>query len=88
MLRTYLYIPEDLEKKIKRTAKNQNKSKATVIRQALQEGLDIIEKHNKGGAEILLELAKLAKKNKIKGPKDLSVNHDYYLWGGKKKYKI
>lgn len=88
MLKTYLYIPEQLDEKIKLAAKTQNKSKAEVIRQALQEGLNIVEKQNKGGAEILLELAELTKRNKVRGPKDLSVNHDYYLWGGKKKYKI
>lgn len=36
-----------------------------------------------GGAEGLLELAKLAEKYHIKGPKDLSSNHDKYIWGDK-----
>lgn len=85
MLKTYLYIPEQLERKIKITAETQNKSKAEIIRTALAEGLDALEKNRTGGAEILLALATFAKKNKIKGPRDASVNHDYYLWGLPKK---
>lgn len=81
MLKTYLYIPEYLEKKIRITAKAQNKSKAEVMRQALQEGLNVAEKQSKGGAEVLLKIAELAEKNKVRGPRDASVNHDYYLWG-------
>jgi predicted DNA-binding protein len=85
MLKTYLYIPDHLEEKIKSTAKSQKKSKAEVIRQTLEAGFESVEKQKVGGAEALLRLAELAKKLDIKGPRDLSVNHDYYLWGGKKK---
>lgn len=81
MLKTYLYLPEHLDEKISQTAQNQNKSKAEVIRQALTEGLGVIEKQKVGGAEALLKIAELARKYKVKGPRDLSVNHDYYLWG-------
>lgn len=85
MLKTYLYIPEHLEEKIVRAAEIQRKSKAEVIRRALQEGLDVLNKKRTGGAEVLLKLADLAKKYKLKGPKDASINHDYYLWGLPKK---
>lgn len=85
MFKTYLYIPEQLEKKLKLTAQAQKKSKAEIMRQALEEGVNIIEKRQAGGAEVLLEIAKMAKKLKIKGPKDASINHDYYLWGLPKK---
>lgn len=84
MLRTYLYIPEHLREKIESTAKNQNKSKAEVTRQAIQRGLEEVEP-SRSGAEVLLKLAELAKKHKVRGPRDLSINHDYYLWGGKKR---
>lgn len=83
MLKTYLYIPENLEEKITLAAKTQNKSKAEVIRQAIQKGLETIERGS--GAEVLLKIAALAKKHHVKGPRDLSINHDYYLWGGRKK---
>ena len=82
MLKTYLYIPEQLEKRIKLTAETQKKSKAEVIRQALEKGL---EAQKPGGAEVLLKLAAFAQKNKIRGPRDASINHDYYLWGLPKK---
>lgn len=85
MLKTYLYLPEHLDEKINQTAQNQNKSKAEVIRQALEEGLSSLEEKGKGGAEVLLKLAQWAKKNNVKGPRDGSVNHDYYLWGFPKK---
>lgn len=84
MLKTYLYIPEHLQKKISHTAKNQNKSKAEVIRQAIQKGLEAAEPAS-NGAEALLKIAELARKHNIKGPRDASINHDYYLWGGKKR---
>ena len=85
MLKTYLYIPEDLEHKIVYTARTQKKSKAEVIREALKAGFKSLEDQKSGGAEVLLKLADKAKKYKVKGPRDASVNHDYYLWGLPKK---
>lgn len=85
MLKTYLYIPEQLENKIKLTAETQKKSKAEIIRQALKEGLGVMDKKKTGGAEVLLKLAEIAKKSGVRGPRDASVNHDYYLWGLPKK---
>lgn len=85
MLKTYLYVPEELERKITLTAKSTHKSKAEIIRQALKEGFNSMEKQKSSGADVLLELSKLAKKHKLKGPRDASVNHDYYLWGLPKK---
>lgn len=35
----------------------------------------------KGNAQGLLDLAKWAEENNVKGPKDLSKNHDKYIWG-------
>lgn len=40
MLKTYLYIPDELNKKIEQTSKLNGKSKAEVIRTALEEGLE------------------------------------------------
>lgn len=85
MLKTYLYIPEQLEEKIKLFARTQRKSKAEIIRQTLEAGFNSLEKQKQGGAEVLLRLAELAQKYKVKGPKDASINHDYYLWGLPKK---
>jgi hypothetical protein len=87
MLKTYLYIPDSLEEKIRQTSLVQKKSKAEVMRVALEDGLNNMRLKNTRGAQALLELAKeaglLMAGEKL--PRDLSVNHDYYLWGGKKR---
>lgn len=85
VLKTYLYIPDELDKKIKQAAKLQQKSKAEVIRQAIQDGLEEAEKQRSAGIEVLFKIAELAKKHNVKGPRDAAVNHDYYLWGLPKK---
>lgn len=81
MLKTYLYIPEQLEIKINQTAQSQNKSKAEVIRQALERGLKEEEKRARAGVEALFKIAELGKKYKLKGPKDSSERIDELLWG-------
>lgn len=85
MLKTYLYIPDNLEERINQTARIQKKSKAEVMRQALEEGINNLTKKQVGGAEVLLKLAELGRKYNIRGPRDASINHDYYLWGLPKK---
>ena len=81
MLKTYLYIPEQLERKIKITAETQNKSKAEVIRQALEKGISAVTQQGTVSAQALLKIAEVGEKNKPQGPKDLSSNLDNYLWG-------
>ena len=85
MQRTHIYLPDDLNTEIEFTAKTQRKSKAEVIREALKEGLKVVEPKKSRSAQALLEMAKEAEKLHVSGPKDLSYNHDYYTWGGKKK---
>ena len=80
MLKTYLYIPEDLNKKIDYTAKAQNKSKADVIRQALENGIGAVQQQGTASTEVLLKIAELGKKYNVKGPKDSSTKMDEYLW--------
>jgi len=80
MLKTYLYIPEQLEQKINVTAKTKNKSKAEVIRQALEKGITYVAQQGTASAQILLKLAELGKRNKLQGPKDSSVKIDDLLW--------
>lgn len=83
MLKTYLYIPEQLEIKINQTAKSQNKSKAEVIRQALEKGITSISQQGTVSAQALLKIAEVGEKYLPKGPSDLSSNLDRYLWGTK-----
>lgn len=81
MLKTYLYVPDHLNEQIVYLAKTHKKSKAEVIRQALEVGVAAVGQKPGGGAEVLLKLAEIGKKYKLKGPKDLSKNMDKYLWG-------
>ena len=80
MLRTYLYIPEELDRQIKSAAKSQNRSKADILRQALENGIGAIKQQGTASAEVLLKIAELGKKNNVKGPKDSSTRMDEYLW--------
>lgn len=77
MLKTYLYIPDHLEKQITRTAQSQKKSKAEVMRQALKKGIEIL--HEGGSAASLLKLAEIGKKANFKGIHDSS-RMDELLW--------
>lgn len=81
MLKTYLYIPEQLDQRIYLTAKTQNKSKAEVIRLALEKGINAISQQGIASALILLKLAGLGKQYNLRGPKDSSMRMDELLWG-------
>lgn len=80
MLRTYLYIPEQLDHQVKALAKRKKVSKAEVVRDALEKGLNVIQMQNTGSAEVLLKIAELGKKHRVKGPKDAAMNMNHYLW--------
>ena len=80
MLKTYLYIPEELNKRIKHIAKAQKSSKAEVIRNAIEKGLDEIPKSRAASINVLFKIAELGKQIKAKGPRDLAANMDKYLW--------
>ena len=61
MLKTYLYIPEELDEKISLTAKLQNRSKAEVIRQALEKGITVVTHQGAASAQALLKVAEIGK---------------------------
>jgi len=81
MLKTYLYIPDELDKQIIKAAKSQKKSKAEIIRQALEKGISAVAQQGTVSARALLKIAEVGEKYKPKGPRDLSANLDKYLWG-------
>lgn len=81
MLKTYLYLPEDLKNQIIYIADSQNKSRAEIIRRALKKGIVSIQGERKSSAEFLLKLAEIGKNHKFKGPKDGSQRIDELLWG-------
>lgn len=80
MLKTYLYVPEELVEKINVAVRSRNKSKAQVIRLALEKGLIAINAEGTGSADALLAIADIGKKFEIKGPQDSSGKMDEYLW--------
>jgi len=81
MFKTYLYLPENLEEKIKYTSAAQKKSKAEVMRQALEKGIADLQREGSASAQTLLKLAELGKKHKLRGPKNSSVRMNELLWG-------
>ncbi len=85
MQRTHVYLPDELITEIEFTAKIQHKKKAEVIRTALEQGIKAIRPRRSSSTKALLEIAKEAKKFAGHGPKDLSINHDHYTWGGPKR---
>lgn len=84
MLKSYVYIPDELNRKIELAVRVQKKSKAAIIREALMKGIASIQREKGASVEALLKLAKLAEKYTIKGPKDLSSNLNKYTWGGRR----
>lgn len=88
MLRINIYVPEELNRRLYFAAQYERKTKAAVIREALEKGLKSIQPKD-NSANVLMKLAKLAEQlpNDPGTPRDLSINHDYYLWGGRKRRK-
>ncbi len=73
MIRTQVYLTDDLYTRIQLEAKRGKKKAAAVVRELLRAGLARTQP-NAGRA--LLEIAKL----NFKGPKDLSSRIDEYLY--------
>lgn len=78
-------MPEEINREIAYLANRQGKSKAEVTRNILEAGLKAVEPKKSSSARALINFAKLASKFKGNAPRDLSENHDYYTWGGKKR---
>jgi hypothetical protein len=80
MLKTYLYIPQDLNTKINAMSTNQKVSKAELIRQAIRAGLKKLDTGTSSSVDLLTKLKDLGDKHNLKGPADLTNNMDNYLW--------
>jgi hypothetical protein len=79
MIRKQIYITEDLERRLSIVAKQQRKSEAELIREALDDKLSTPGTLTVGGA--LLKLAELGKELDIRLPADAGQHHDAYLYG-------
>lgn len=85
MYRMHIYLPDELKSQIAVAAMVTGEPKAAVVRKALQNGLKAYHSYRSSSAAHLLNLADQARSTPGKGPRDLSVNHDYYAWGGGKR---
>ena len=80
MTKTYLYIPDDLNKQIELAAKLQKKSKAEVMRKALLQGLKAQQRQGSDSVNAFLKLAEIGRENPMHGPKDSASRIDELLW--------
>jgi len=74
MLRTQIYLPEDMRREIDVMARKEKRPAAQVIRDLLETGIN-----TKGQESIGQAFAKLAS-IKARGPSDLSAKLDKYLY--------
>ena len=80
--RTQVYFPADLYNKVEKKAKKESMSSAAIIREAVAQYLEKEEdKEIDWENDPIFKLAGIMKS----GIGDLSVNHDYYLYGMKKR---
>lgn len=82
MIRTQIYLDEQLRKDLTLIARQEKESMAEVARNILKEGIKRRKKTDMSGKAILRDLLIIKAKG---GPKDLSKNIDYYLYGSQKK---
>ena len=83
MKRTQLYLNPAVYKRVAREAKRRKCTMAKLMRESIEKDFGALPK--KGNAHVLVEMAQqareIAQEDKIKAPKDLSQNIDYYLYG-------
>lgn len=77
MKRTQLNLDEKTYYQLVSYARSRNSSISEAARKLISKQISDEEPNRNP----LLELAKLGEKLKVKGPKDLSTNIDYYLYG-------
>jgi hypothetical protein len=80
MLRTQIYLPENQIVLMKQRAAEMGVSLSSLIRQYLEEKLQMKKPKMQTSTHWLLMLAHDAKKKKIRGPKDLAQNAEKYLY--------
>ena len=84
MIRTQIYLDEDIHKDLNILAKKGKESMAKIARDILQEGIQKRKSLDKSGKEVLKKLLEMKVRG---GPKDLSADLDHYMYGGPKKHE-
>lgn len=82
MIRKQIYLPEELDRRLAVASKQQQKSEAELVREALVDKLGARPPVSAGAA--LLKLAELGRRLDISLPPDASAKHDDYLYGDRK----
>ncbi len=82
MIRTQIYIPENLHKKLIYLAEKKNKSMAECIRIFIKEGIKKDETLDISGKDVLKKISLL---NFVGGNKDMSSKIDEIIYGNGKK---
>lgn len=77
---TTFYLDPALLKRITLLALATGKHKSEIVREVVHAGLERYPALGSKSAKTLLELAKLSEELGVKGPSDLSTNHDHYLY--------
>lgn len=80
MIRTQIYLPEDLKKELEYLAQKEKKPLSEIIRRAVSKE---VKKKRETAGETLLKIASYARE----GPGDLSTNFFDYLYGEKSDYR-
>ena len=78
MIRTQIYLDEQLHRDLNLLARQEKESMAEVARNILKEGIKKRKKTDMSGKGTLQSLLIIKAKG---GPRDLSRNIDYYLYG-------
>jgi hypothetical protein len=84
MIRTHIHLTQEQVDDIKLRARREKRTESDVARELLDRGRLITQgRRRESIGEALLRLAQLGKKFRMKGPTDLSTNHNDYLYGDK-----
>jgi len=79
MIRTQVYLPDEVHTKLNYLATARKEPMARIVREYVEDGLHRDQTKLKGNAHFLLELAELAEKEGWSGPGDLAKNHNVYF---------
>jgi predicted DNA-binding protein len=82
MIRKQIYIPETMNEDLTKLAKVRGEPAAQIVREFIEEGVKKATEIDYTGKKALRSLMNIKARG---GPKDLSTNLDYYLYGEPKR---
>lgn len=82
MKRTYLYLPDPLDRAVSQAARELHQKRSQVMREALSRGLKTMHGGKSTSAKALAKLVQQARKTNITPPlpSNLASNHNEYIW--------